>query len=183
MSLIGNIGAYEKREPFSKYVRRVKNYFKVNKIEGDAQVPAFLTLIGIDLYGLAGDLMNPKQPEECTLEELIKNITEHLEPAPIVIAERHRFYSRVQANDESVSEFLAAIKALAATCEFNNLGLEEMLRDRLVMGMSSEQTRKVLLTERNLSFKKAVDVAIGREAAEQGAKEVGQFCRAQVVMC
>ena len=175
MSLIGNIGAYEKREPFSKYVRRVKNYFKVNKIEGDAQVPAFLTLIGIDLYGLAGDLMNPKQPEECTLEELIKNITEHLEPAPIVIAERHRFYSRVQANDESVSEFLAAIKALAATCEFNNLGLEEMLRDRLVMGMSSEQTRKVLLTERNLSFKKAVDVAIGREAAEQGAKEVGQF--------
>ena len=57
---------------------------------------------------------------------------------------------------------------MAKHCEFGAY-LDEVLRDRFVHGLNNEGTQKALLTEAELSFAKAVDVTLGREAAAKNA--------------
>lgn len=57
---------------------------------------------------------------------------------------------------------------MAKHCEFGAY-LDEVLRDRFVHGLNNEGTQKALLTEAELSFVKAVDVTLGREAAAKNA--------------
>ena len=65
---------------------------------------------------------------------------------------------------------------LAATCDFGDR-LEESLRDRLVMGLKEESTQRALLTEKNLTFGRAVELATAREAAARDVREFGHSSR------
>ena len=145
-------------------------YFEANDIGDDKKVASFLSIIGPKLYGLARDLVSPKAPRDCTFQELVTALTNHYKPQVIVIYERFRFYKRTQEPHETVSTFIAALKSLAATCDFGDR-LEEMLRDKLVTGLKEESTQRVLLTEKALTFARAVEIAVAREAAEKDVKE------------
>ena len=173
MSLIGNVGPYEESEKFSTYVDRVKLFFEANNVDKEKRVPAFLSIIGPKIYGLVKDLVSPKSPKDCTFDELVKTLTNHYKPQVIVIYERFKFYRRCQESHENVSAFVAALKSLAATCDFGDK-LEEMLRDKLVMGLREESTQRVLLTEKSLTFTRAVEIAVAREAADKDVREFGQ---------
>ena len=66
------------------------------------------------------------------------------------------------------------IRKLSEYCEFgDNLG--DSLRDRLVCGLRNEQTQKRLLSERNLTFDRAVDISVAVETATRDAAELGQY--------
>ena len=104
-------------------------------------------------------------------------LKKHFEPKKIIIAERFNFHRRNQASDESITEYVAELRKLAASCEFGG-NLEESLRDRFVCGLRSESTQKQLLTEADLTFKRAVEIAKGIEAAE---KKSEQFKKAEPV--
>ena len=65
----------------------------------------------------------------------------------------------------------------AASCKFGG-NLEESLRDRFVCGLRSEITQKQLLTEADLTFKRAVEIAKGIKAAETKSE---QFKKAEPV--
>ena len=173
MSLIGNIGPYEESENISTYIDRVKLYFAANEINQEKQVPAFLSIMGPKLYGLLKDLVNPKNPKDCSFDALVKAVTDHYKPQVVVIYERFKFYSRKQEVNENVTSFLAGLKSLAATCSFGDK-LEEALRDRIVMGLKDEGTQHALLTEKDLTFERAVEISIAREAAARDVSEFGQ---------
>ena len=83
----------------------------------------------------------------------------------MVIAKRFHFHKRVQAADESIAEFDAALRKLAIHCEFGEM-LEEILRDRFVCGLRHEATQRRLLSEAALSYQKALEIAKGMEAAD-----------------
>ena len=51
----------------------------------------------------------------------------------------------------------------------------DSLRYRLVCGLRNEQTQKRLLSERNLTFDRAVDIAVVVETATKDAAELGQY--------
>ena len=129
-----------------------------------------MSLIGPKLFGLVKDLVSPKAPKNCTLEELITALNNHYKPQVILIYERFKFYRRCQENHENVTSFIPALKSLAATCDFGTRP-EEMFRDKLVIGLREESTQRVLLTEKSLTFARAVEIAIGREAAERDVRE------------
>ena len=100
-------------------------------------------------------------------------MTDHYKPQVVVIYECFKFYWHKQEANENITSFLASLKSLAATCSFSNK-LEEALRDRLVMGLKDESTQRALLTEKDLMFEQAVEVAIAREAAVRDVREFGQ---------
>ena len=91
-------------------------------------------------------------------------------PKPLVIAERFRFFKRQQAVGESVSEYCAVLQILSETCDFG-ANLEDSLRDRVVCGIRSDQSQKRFLTEKNLTFKKAKEMALAMEMAIKDTKE------------
>ena len=175
MALIGNLGPYvESEEDFDSYCSRVELFFDANSIEAPKQVSTFLTIVGAKTFSLVKDLVSPRAPGECSYAELVRALKSHYRPQTVVIFERFKFYSRNQENSESLTNFVAAIKARARTCEFG-ANLDEMLRDRLVMGLRDQATQRALLTTNDLTFTTAVELASAREAAWKDAQEIGSY--------
>ena len=75
-----------------------------------------------------------------------------------------------------IAEFVAELKRLAATCEFGQY-LNDALRDRFVCGLLHEGMQKHLLSEPDLTFTRAVEIAQGIAAAE---KNIQDFRRKEI---
>ena len=175
MSQYGKITAYRaEEESISAYLERVELYFQANDIEEAKQVPILLSSIGAKTYELLRSLTAPKAPKEKSLKDLKTILKSHFEPAPIVIAERYRFHRRQQAEGESIAEYVAELRRLTTHCKFENTVdyLEESLRDRFVCGLRTESTRKRLLTEKNLTFTTALEIAQSLETASKDAQQL-----------
>jgi len=156
-------------EPIAAYLERVNLYFEANNIKEDKQVVVLLNAIGSKTYSLLRSLTAPDLPQTKTLAGLVKLLTDHFQPKPLMIAERFYFHRRDQAVGETTAEYVAELRRLAATCEFGEF-LNDALRDRLVCGLRNESVQKRLLSEANLTFAKALELAQSMELADKNAK-------------
>ena len=171
-NLIGQLPEFDStKDSITTYVARVKLFIEANGIDDGRKVAVLLSVIGSKTYDLLRNLLSPTDPKEKTFDELVETLSGHFEPKPIVIAERYHFHKRSQAAGESASQFVAELRRLARHCEFNTF-LEEALRDRLVCGLHSKAIQNRLLTEKNLTLTKALELAVSMEAA---AKEVTEL--------
>ena len=71
-----------------------------------------------------------------------------------------------------MADYAAALKQCSERCEFGGF-LEQALRDRFVCELLNRQIQKRLLTETELTWKKALDTAIAMESAENQANHFG----------
>ena len=160
-------------ELFSAYLERVQLFFLANGVEDDKKVPVFLSVVGSKTYSLLRNLVSPTLPQNKTLifEQLVAILKSHFKPNPLIIAEQFHFHRRSQAMEESIGEYLAKLRRLSTHCSFRDY-LEQTLRDHLVCGISSENIQKRLLAEAELTLKRAVEIAVGMEAAEKTTKSL-----------
>ena len=70
-----------------------------------------------------------------------------------------------------MTQFVTELKRLSEYCSFGET-LDEMLRDRLVCGVRDSRLQRRLLTEKDLTFAKAVELAKLAELAERSAREI-----------
>lgn len=74
---------------------------------------------------------------------------------------------------------MVELRKLAEHCQFG-AGLSETLRDRLVCGMHNESIQRRLLTEKDLTLARALEIAVAMETASKDAillqKEVPKEC-------
>ena len=98
-------------------------------------------------------------------------LTKHYEPKPLIIGERYKFNQRNQQPGEPLSEYVAELRRLASTCKFGAF-LDDALRDRLVCGLGTENSRRRLLQDADgeISLAKAGEYAQRNEQAEQNSK-------------
>ncbi|CAB4033713.1 Uncharacterized protein K02A2.6, partial [Paramuricea clavata] len=172
MTTIGKIDVFdETQESWETYVERVQHFFAASDVDDNYQVPTLLSLIGSKTYSLLKDLLLPEKPADKNFDEIVSTLQKHLNPKPLEIAERFRFYKRNQQEGESILSCIAELKKLTTDCNFGN-NLEETLRDRFVCGLSNQQIQKRLLAESKLKFSKAVDIAVAMETATRDATEI-----------
>ncbi|KAK9736331.1 Integrase zinc binding domain [Popillia japonica] len=88
-------------------------------------------------------------------------MTNHLKPKPSEVTERFKFKDRKQRNGETINEYVAQLKKLSLNCNFKDL--EENLRDQLVCGVIDVHIKKRLLSEADLTYKKAIELATSLE--------------------
>ena len=86
-----------------------------------------------------------------------------------MIADRFRYYQCHQASGESVHDFLADLRRLAITSEFEDF-LDQALRDRFVCGLRAQGMQKRLLTEPDLNIARALELTRSIEAAASETK-------------
>ena len=86
--------------------------------------------------------------------------------------ERYNFNCRNQQPNESIDAYIAALRSLAKTCNFCDCLKDSLLRDRIVLGIQSQPTRKRLLQDRKLTLKKCIDVCRSFEAASSQLKNM-----------
>ena len=172
-AVYGHVGPFDENiEKIADYARRYEAFMVANEIAEDKQVHVFQAVVGPQAYKLLKNLCDPGNPNSKSYQDLKQILQAHYEPAPIVIAERHKFWTASQEKNESVSDFMVRLKKLASTCSFGAF-LDAALRDRLVSGLHSKmsRTQRHLLAVRGLSFTAARDRCIADELENKANKE------------
>ena len=143
MATFGNVGEFkETEESWTQYAERLEQYFAANEIKDEKKQRAILlSVCGSKTYGLIRDLLQPKKPGDVELKETLEKLENHYSPKPSVIVERFKFHSRSRLERENVAEFVAGLRRLSEHCQFGTT-LEDMLRDRLVCGISDDRIQR-----------------------------------------
>jgi len=136
-----------------------------NEVEDVAKRRAILlSVCGSKTHALARDLLQAAKPAETTFKKIVATLEKHFSPKPSEIVERYKFHSRNRNEDEGVAAYVAELRKLTEHCNFGET-LPEMLRDRLVCGINNKRIQRRLLAERELTLKKAEEIASGEELA------------------
>ncbi|XP_049523817.1 uncharacterized protein LOC119453999 [Dermacentor silvarum] len=165
MARLGKLDEYdEKEQNFESYLERFEHFVTANDIKEEKKLAVFLSVIGPRTYEVLKSLVVPAVPGDKSFEEVTVLLTKHYSPSCSVIAELCKFNKRAQEEQESVEDFIVALKHLARKCDFG-LFLQDALRDRLVAGIRREETQLALFAEDSLTFEKACKIALDREQA------------------
>ena len=117
-----------------------RNVLRSNSVPADKHVPSILTLMGSKMYALLRSISAPRKPKELNFTEIVDNLAQHVDPKPIIIAERYKLHK--QEESETVRQYLATLQKLAETCEFGAYR-EEVIRDRFVCGLRSQSIQSI----------------------------------------
>ena len=94
--------------------------------------------------------------------KVLEKFKEHFGVRKNVIYERAKFNKRKQFEDESVNNFITALYVLVENCDYGSLK-EEMIRDRIVVGIKDENLSEELQLTPDLTLKTATDKVKERE--------------------
>ena len=94
----------------------------------------------------------------------------------------HKFNSRVQGVLETADQFITDLKLLSMDCEYGELR-EEMICDRLVVGVYSEEVKEKLLQQPDLTLQKATEIIKAIEGSKQHVKTIGSEHSLNEVRC
>ena len=153
MALIGALDPFTSTDAgdWATYLARVDQFYKANKIEDARKKSVFLTVIGDTTFKLLETLSAPSSVADKTLLELQHLLTDHFTPKCLVIAERYRFWSRNQLASELYHDYVAELRKLARSCDFDD-GLDDALCDKFVCGIRDAAVCKKLLTVDGLTW-------------------------------
>ena len=90
------------------YEERDKVFLDANEILDDRRVSVLLSVIGASHFSLLSNLLAPKKPSDKTVGEFLAVLKAHFSKKRVTIAERYRFYNRVQKPGESATQFAAS---------------------------------------------------------------------------
>jgi hypothetical protein len=99
-------------------------------------------------------------------DTVLKRFDEHFVITKNVIFERAQFNQRKQEPRESTEAFVTALHKLVDTCDFGALR-DELIRDRIVVGIQDAKISERLQLDRELTLAKAVTVILQAEQVRQ----------------
>ena len=102
---------------------------------------------------------------------LFANFRTHTAPRKNKVFARYVFQERKQGQKETFDSFVIDLRNLVKDCEYPTPN--EMVRDRIVGGISSQEVREKLLDEGdNLTMEKAIDIAVNYETTKKHLKSM-----------
>ena len=173
MAIHGGMAEFDSAtEEWQAYEERLSQYFIVNDVQDAAKQRAILlSVCGPRTYKLVKSLISPQKLTDKTYAQLVETLTNHFNPAPAITVSRIKFNSRVRQSSENVAMFISELRQLATKCDFGN-SLEEMLHDRIVIGVHDPNIQRRLLAEPNVTLKKATEIAQALEMVDRGAADL-----------
>ncbi|EYC19104.1 hypothetical protein Y032_0025g1175 [Ancylostoma ceylanicum] len=129
----------------------------------------FLQEVGGANYELLESLLQGKELESATLEELREAMERHFQPKKLILAERFAMMSKAQKTGQTLQEYFAEVQKAANECMFEKVSdvRDAMVTIVFIGGLASVETRKRLLEKEHLTSKEALEVA---EAFERVGK-------------
>ncbi|XP_039511288.1 uncharacterized protein K02A2.6-like [Pimephales promelas] len=172
-AMVGTLTAFDSQtQTWEEYVEVLGHFFVANEIEEEEKKRAILlSSVGSRTYSLMRNLLSPNKPGEKSYEDLTDLLQSHYNPKPSEIVQRFKFNSRTRAVNETVMEYVAVLRELAQHCNYGDK-LKEMLRDRLVCGIADDRMQRRLLAEPELTFEKALKVALAIETANRDVRDL-----------
>ena len=174
-SPFGTIGEFNPASgTISDYLDRFEFYINANDItQDDKKRDILITVIGASQFRLLKDLAAPKELKSLKFKDICALLRSHYEPKLPKYLYRAKFESRIRQQNESINDFIAALRNLAEPCQFEK-NLNERLCEKFVTGINDETIQQKLLTEQTLTLDTAIQIASSILTAQNGAKELIQ---------
>lgn len=96
--------------------------------------------------------------EQADVTVILNSLEQYFKPAKNVIYERYLFGCCKQEEGEPIDCFVTRLRKKAATCEYGALR-DELIRDKIVIGITNENTRRRLLREKDLTLASAIEAS------------------------
>ena len=114
-------------------------YFVANKIMDPAKKQAILlNAVGPTTNRLIWTLCLPGKPQDETFKDLVEHVKTHFNPKPSPIIMRYEFNNQKQWPDETVAEYIAALRKIAEHYKYGEI-LNNMLTDMIVCGVADKK--------------------------------------------
>ncbi|KAB0805330.1 hypothetical protein PPYR_02300 [Photinus pyralis] len=133
----------------------------------EKKVAVLLNLIGYEALELYNTFSFVEQ-EEKTVETVKAKFDEYCSPKKNVIFERFKFNKIVQQECQPFDVFVSELRKAIKTTEYAQQ--DDMLRDRIVMGIYNKSTQEKLLREASLTVTKAIDICRAIEVSRDQSK-------------
>ena len=142
----------------------------LDKRSQSIRLATFRSIMGKDCLEI---FLNLKLTEEqrANMAQSIAALDEYFKPKTSVVYERYLFNSCVQNSEESIDGFVNRLRKAASTCKFGTL-TDELIRDRIVMGVQDRTTKLRLLKEEELDLNKAMNICRSSEIASMELKSM-----------
>ncbi|XP_060543768.1 uncharacterized protein K02A2.6-like isoform X2 [Pantherophis guttatus] len=163
------------KDKWKSYVVKFRQYLRGNNIrdaDDDRKKGIFLANCGSEVLDMAIDLVAPRDIEEVPWTDLLQILEEHYAPTGTPVANRFTFHQRDQKEGETIKEFVAALRQIAASCEFDHV--DNAIADRVVFGMRDRGLQKKFLSRKKLVLKDVVEEATASEISEKAAAAVSR---------
>lgn len=173
VAMVGTLTAFDSQtQTWEEYVEVLGHFFVANGIGDEEKKRAILlSSVGSRTYSLMRNLLSPNKPGEKSYKDLTDLLQSHYNPKPSEIVQRFKFNSRTRAANETVTEYVAVLRELAQHCNYGDK-LKEMLRDRVVCGIADDRMQRRLLAEPELTFEKALKLALAMETANRDVRDL-----------
>ena len=133
----------------------------------------FLSSIGQRNYAILHNMCLPDRPHEKPIPALVEILKNQFDPPGMTPANRLQFHGRMRRPNETVRDYIGALQAIAARCEFGEF-LNDALRDQLICGIGFEETQRKLLGARDLTYQVARQTALQDEAVRTQSRLLAQ---------
>lgn len=146
-------------------------YFTISKLNDADEKEKIDTFLYI--MGKGSEPIFKKFPEnkKATLASVLEEFDKYFKPHKNVIFDRFLFNSRKQMPGESIETFITDLYSLIEKCDYGNLK-DELLRDRIVVGMSDSKTSEILQLKADLTLSEAVKIARSAEMQHKYTKVI-----------
>ena len=148
-------------EEWKLFLQMYENYeliTELNKKSKEYQKAVFLHTLGPVGLRLYNTLTFDREGDEKDVKVIKEKMSTLIIGRTNETYERFIFNKRDQKPGESIETYIAELRELAKSCKFCECLKDSLIRDRIVLGICDQGTRKVLLQKRDLTLKQAEDI-------------------------
>ena len=144
----------------------------MHKQEGVVRVSTLLSIIGEDGVKAHDTFTWNEEEDQNDIELVLQKFDLFCAPRTQVIYERYRFNNRNQEPGENITSYLTELRTIARNCAHDTITPDEILRDRLVLGIRDDRLRERLLRLNDFTLQQAVDQIKSSEQTQQQVKQM-----------
>lgn len=132
---------------------------KYSEMSEEEQIANTLLLMGSESVPIYQQFVFDDEVEakKKTLENVLSMFGKHFEPVKNITYERVKFNSIVQG-DSTIHQFITNLQTQADVCEYGTMR-EELVKDRIVVGVRDTKLREYLIDVDNLDLQKCIQKA------------------------
>ena len=164
---------FSKPDEWPRWLKRFKQYRSAAGLAGESearQVDTLLYCMGEEAEDVLTSTNISAEDRE-KYDKVIEHFESHFKVRRNVIFERARFNRRCQKEGETAEQYITELYSVIEFCEYGNLK-EEMLRDRLVVGIRDLALSEKMQTDPKLTLESAKTLVRQKEAAKDHRKEL-----------
>jgi hypothetical protein len=120
----------------------------LGEVTAKKRAAVFLACVGSEIHAVFRTIHFENEEHRSDITQIIEAFERHCVGQANVTYERYVFNQRTQQTGECFDDFLADLRKLARKCSFEQLQ-GSLIRDRIVVGIRDEPTRRRLLQQKS----------------------------------